>query len=138
MRRPAGHRRRLLAAVAVAGCSVPGLPSGSSSSPAGSTAGSSASSAPPARPTFTVRGSVPVTPTSSQDTHAQSGGACPQQRLRRYQALGQAAVFGFTSTGAPTAAALLSHFLGGTGAAVRFAGRSQVARKVRPARSSGP
>ena len=72
-----------------------------------------------------------MTPTSSQDTHAQSGGACPQQRLRRYQALGQAAVFGFTSTGAPTAAALLSHFLGGTGTAVRFAAPSRVAREVR-------
>jgi hypothetical protein len=77
---------------------------------------------------------MPVTPTTSQDTHAQSGGTCPHQRLRRYQALGQATVFGFTSTGAPAAAALLSHFLAGSGTAVRFAARSQVARQVRASR----
>lgn len=135
--RPGGRRAiaaaAVLAAVAVAGCSVPGLPSGRSvsPSPAGSTVGSSASSPPPARPDFTIRGSVPVTPTSSQDTHAQSGGTCPPQRLRRYQALGQAAVISFTSTGAPTAATLLSHFLAGSGTAVRFGTRSQVAREVR-------
>lgn len=126
----------VLAAVAVAGCSVPGLPSGSSPSPSptGSTAGSSASSPAPARPGFTVRGSVPVTPTSSQDSHAQSGGTCPAQQLRRYQTLGQAAVISFTSTGAPTAATLLSHFLAGSGTAVRFGTRSQVATEVRASR----
>jgi hypothetical protein len=117
--------------MAVAGCSVPGLRSGSSPAPAGSTSGASAISPAAVRPGFTVRGSVPVSPTSSQDTHAQSAGTCPPQRLRRYQTLGQAALFSFTTTGAPTAAALLSHFLAGSGTAVRYGARSRVAREVR-------
>lgn len=127
----------MLAALAAAGCSSPGLMPGSAASrtPAGSGAGSAPGSSAAARPDFTVRGSVPVAPSSSQDTHAQAAGACQTQRMHRYLALGQATVISFTSTGASTAATLLSHFLAGHGTAVRFGAGSQIAKEARASRA---
>jgi hypothetical protein len=126
-----------LTALATAGCSSSGLMPGSSASrtPAGSDAGSASGSSGSARPDFTVRGSVPVVPSSSQDTRAQAGGACQPSRMHRYLALGQATVIGFTSTGASTAATLLSHFLAGHGTAVHFGARSQIAADARASRA---
>jgi hypothetical protein len=126
----------VLVALAAAGCSASGLLPGSSGSrtPAGTDPGPAASAPAPARPGFTVGGSVPVAPSSSQDTHAQASGSCQPRRLHRYQALGEATVISFTSTGASTAATLLSHFLAGRGTAVRFGAGSQIAREARASR----
>jgi len=127
----------MLAALATAGCSASGLLPGSSSSrtPAGTDEGPAAGSPARDRPAFTVRGSVPVAPSSSQDTHARAGGSCQPRRLHRYQALGEASVISFTSTGASTAATLLSHFLAGQGTAVRFGAGSPASREARASRA---
>ena len=144
-RQPSGRgRRRLIVALvapalAAGGCSAAGSVSGSATPVSGRPAATSAASAPakparrnPARPGFTVRGSVPVLPNASQDTRAQTaGGPCQPRQHRRDQALGQATVAGFTSTGMTASAALLAHFLGGTGKPVRFGPRSPISRQAR-------
>jgi hypothetical protein len=95
----------------------------------------------PARPErrradFTVRGSVPVAPSASQDTHALAPGAvCQPRTFRRDKALGRAAVASFTATGAPVSARLLTHFLAGRGTAVNFGAGSQISRQARASRA---
>jgi hypothetical protein len=84
------------------------------------------------RADFTVSGSVSVRPNPSQDTHARApAAACQPQKFRRDEALGLAASAGFTSAGAPVSAALLAHFLAGTGTAMHFGARSQISREAR-------
>jgi hypothetical protein len=86
----------------------------------------------PARPGFTVSGSVPVQPSPSQDTHAQDPAAvCRPQKFRRDEALGQATAVGFTFTGAPVSAVLLAHFLTGTGTAMHFGAGTLISREAR-------
>jgi hypothetical protein len=122
-------------AVAAAGCSsapVPSHPGQHATTPA-------ASRPPrhdPRKPGFTVIGSVPVTPNSSQDTHAQAGDAgCQRQRFQHAKSVGLTTAAGFSFTNKPVSGELLSHFLDGKGTAVRFGPRSAISRK---ARASGP
>lgn len=64
--------------------------------------------------------------------HAEDPAAvCQPQKFRRDETLGQAAVAGFTASGAPVSAELLTHFLGGTGTAVRFGAGSRISREAR-------
>jgi len=87
---------------------------------------------PPGR--FVVSGAFPVEPNSSQDTRAQATAACRPRVLRSDVTLGDTTAAGFTIAGAPAAAQLLGHFLGGTGTPVRFGPRSPIARQARASR----
>jgi hypothetical protein len=146
-------RRAVAATVVAAGLAAGGCAGGSAATPPGGrgaqganatqrpAAGSGTSpAAGPSRPEsaradFTVRGSVPVPPNPSQDTHADDpGAACEPQAFRRDQTLGQVTVVGFTSAGAPVSAMLLTHFLAGTGTAMRFGAGSQISREARASR----
>ena len=81
---------------------------------------------------FTVSGAVPVQPGQSQDTHAQDhAAACQPAKLRRDQALGNAAAAGFALARAPVSATLLAHFLAGTGTAMHFGAGSHISREAR-------
>jgi hypothetical protein len=147
---PASRRRRLIvvlvaSALAAGGCAAAG-PGRADPSPAapGARRPAASSAVRPAAPSrsdpatagFTVRGTVPVVPNPSQDTHAQDpAAACQPQQLRHDQALGQATVFGFVSAGAPAAAVLLTHFLEGRGTAVNFGAGSATAREARASRA---
>jgi hypothetical protein len=104
--------------------------SGSSPKPAGT----GAPTAPkPAHSTaaggFTVRGTRPVLVNGSQDTSAQAAGAaCDSAQLTADKRLGNQIASGFAVGGFPTAAALLRHFLAGTGTAVNYPAGSPIAR----------
>ena len=115
------------------GCSAGHSASAPGSPPAGSGRPVRVSAAPPGGMThFTVSGTVPVEPNPSQDTHAQAAGAtCQPQDFRRDEALGEVTAANFSFAGAPVAAALLKHFLAGTGTEMRFGARSQIAREAR-------
>jgi len=85
---------------------------------------------------FTVSGTVPVEPNPSQDAHAQAAGAaCQPQEFRRDETLGEVTVAGFSSAGALVAAALLKHFLAGTGTKMRFGARSQISQEAQASRA---
>lgn len=137
----AGHRGRVIAVAAAAliagGCSATGsAPSAPASShpAARSSTPSAGRSSPPhhRRHGFTVSGSFPVTPNSSQDTHAQAAGApCRRPEFRHARSLGMTTAAGFTITNAPVAGDLLGHFLDGKGTAVRYGPRSPIAREAR-------
>lgn len=140
--RPRAFRPRQAAAIAAAallagGCSAP------ESAPAAHPSHHPASptSSAPARPDprhFSVAGSDPAPANSSQDTHAAAAGtACQHGRLRRNQALGEAAATGFAAVGAQTSANLLGHFLAGTGTPVMFGPRSAIARQARTSSAFG-
>jgi hypothetical protein len=128
-----------IAALAVSGCStaasvVSHRPAAHSTAPAAhSTAAASArpASTQPGGTPFTVSGDVPVQPNASQDTRAEASGPCQPRQLRRDKALGQATMLGFVATGANTAAALLTHFLAGSGSAVRYENSSAIAGQAR-------
>jgi len=110
--------------------SAPGRPAAGSGWPA-------SASAPPRGIThFTVTGTVPVEPNPSQDTHAQAeGAACQPQEFRRDETLGEVTAAGLSAAGAPAAAALLKHFLAGTGTEMRFGARSQISQEARASRA---
>jgi hypothetical protein len=81
---------------------------------------------------FTVSGAVPVQPGRSQDTHAHNPAtACRPGKFRRDETLGKATAAGFALAGAPVSAALLAHFLAGTGTAMNFGAGSQISREAR-------
>jgi hypothetical protein len=150
--RPARRRPRGLvaatvvaaaAALAAGGCSggssaarSPAAGSAAGPSAAGPSAASGRAVSPAARRRggFTVRGVVPVAPNASQDTHA-AGTSCQPLLFRHDQNLGLVTELGFGSAGATASAQLLSHFLAGTGTAVRFGAGSRISRL---ARASGP
>jgi hypothetical protein len=83
--------------------------------------------------TFTVRGSLKVMPTESQDTHAQAppGSVCDPVTFRRDRAEGAATASGFGLLGAPSAQELLRHFLAGKTAPVSFPAASALAGELR-------
>lgn len=83
--------------------------------------------------TFTVRGSLKVLPSQSQDTSAQApaGSVCDPVTLRKDQAEGSATANGFGFLGASSAETLLRHFLAGKTAPVRFPATSDLARQLR-------
>lgn len=134
------HGRTIIIVIASAllagGCSAvrpvsaPGRPAAGSGWPA-------SASAPPRGIThFTVTGTVPVEPNPSQDTHAQAeGAACQPQEFRRDETLGEVTAAGLSAAGAPAAAALLKHFLAGTGTEMRFGARSQISQEARASRA---
>ena len=95
----------------------------------------SATKTPVARPAttawwaFTVAGVHPVLANGSQDTRAQAAGAvCASSQLAADQALGGQIVSGFGVANFPVAAALLRHFLAGSGTAVNYPAGSQIAK----------
>lgn len=115
----------MIAVLSVAACS------GNSSAPAA--APPSTTPKPSHHPTaawgFTVRGVRPVLANGSQDTSAQAAGAaCDGAQLSADKRLGGQIASGFAVGGFPTAAALLRHFLAGTGAAVDYPTASPIAR----------
>lgn len=75
---------------------------------------------------FTVKGSLPVTPSTSQDTHAQvPGSVCDEFQLQKYraEAFGLVDPF-FVAHFAFDAVTLLNHFLDGTGTPINFPDKS--------------
>ena len=122
---------RLVVALSVVAWSVLVLPvsacSGimaSDSTPASQSVSASASPA-----GFTVAGVNPVPRNGSQDTVVQDDGAsCDSATLSSDQRLGGEIAGGFAATGLPASAALLRHFLAGSGTAVGYPAGSQVSR----------
>jgi hypothetical protein len=78
---------------------------------------------------FTVTGVHPVPANGSQDTAAQAGGAvCSDSQLTVDEALGGQIASGFSLANFPVAAALLKHFLAGSGTGVNYPAGSQIAK----------
>lgn len=78
---------------------------------------------------FTVDGVRPVPVNGSQDTQAQAAGAvCASSQLASDQVLGGQIAAGFAAANFPVAAALLRHFLAGSGKAVNYPAGSQIAQ----------
>jgi hypothetical protein len=137
--RPTGERLtagRVLAAVlpsmalalALAGCVT-----SSASGPAAPSPATPGTAVPPtASGAFTVSGDHPVTPNDSQATSAATPGtACDSGRLAQDAATGRQVAGGFSLAGFSAAAALLDHFLGGTGAAVGYPAGSSISRQAK-------
>ena len=121
----------LCVAAALSGCALLTGHSGSSSSadpPAPATAHSAVRSA---GFSFTVAGDRPVLPNGSQDTHAQTPGVtCDSATLASDHALGGRIARGFTLTGFPVGADLLTHFLQGKGTRVAFRAGSPISEEA--------
>jgi hypothetical protein len=80
---------------------------------------------------FTVSGSLPVLPSSSQDTHASSpDSVCSTGKLQQYEADANAVEAYFTLVNAPDADTLLEHFLAGSGTPVNFPPGSALSRQL--------
>jgi hypothetical protein len=80
---------------------------------------------------MTVVGDHPVLPNGSQDTHAQTPGSeCDSATSAADEALGARVADGFALAGFPASAALLRHFLKGTGTEVDYPAGSTVSRKA--------
>ena len=80
-----------------------------------------------ARAGFTVTGARPVPPNGSQDTSAQAAGAaCDTAQLTADQRTGGEIAGGFAVTGLPASAALLRHFLAGSGTGVSYPAGSRI------------
>ncbi|GAA1234793.1 hypothetical protein GCM10009665_26220 [Kitasatospora nipponensis] len=85
---------------------------------------------------FTVAGALPVRTAEqgnqSQFTHDQSprGAVCDPYFLRRAQQNGRATATSFANRGMPASAALLNHFLDGTGTPIDFPNGSPVANDL--------
>lgn len=87
-------------------------------------------------PAFTVAGNNPVQPNGSQDTSAQAPDTtCDSAKLRSDAATGATVARGFTLADLPVAAALLRHFLGGTGTAVSYPAGSAISRQAQASRA---
>jgi hypothetical protein len=78
---------------------------------------------------FTVRGSLKVQPSTSQDVH-ESGEACKESSLLADKAEGYAVAAGFTTLGYSQAGSLLRHFLGGSGKPVDFPNGSKLSEQL--------
>ena len=80
---------------------------------------------------FTVSASLPVLPSSSQDTHATyPDSVCSTTKLNRYEAAAQAVEAYFTAEDAPDAATLLEHFLDGSGTPMNFPSGSALSQQL--------
>ncbi|HEY2521437.1 MAG TPA: hypothetical protein VGJ19_15095 [Streptosporangiaceae bacterium] len=124
---------------ALPGCTA--SPTGSARPATGQSSGSRASgtpraprvpATPRATPAITVTGDHPVLPSGSQDTHAQAAGAsCDRETFSADRALGARVATGFAGAGFPAAAALLTHFLRGTGTEVDYRAGSAISKAAR-------
>ncbi len=120
---------------ALAGCSASTSParSGRPATPTAATATPTAATATPrAAAGIAVSGDHPVLPSGSQDTNAQAEGAsCDPRTLASDRAVGAQVATGFAGAGFPTAAALMTHFLRGTGTAVDYPAGSKISQQAR-------
>jgi hypothetical protein len=73
-----------------------------------------------------------VLPSGSQDTHPQTPGAsCDRETFSADQAVGARVATGFAGAGFPASAALLTHFLQGTGTAIGYRAGSAISKQAR-------
>ena len=80
---------------------------------------------------FTASGSLPVQPSSSQDTHATyPDSVCSISKLNQYEAVAGAIESYFTAEDAPDAATLLKHFLDGSGTPMNFPSGSALSQQL--------
>ena len=118
--------------VALAGCSTssPAGP-GQTATPKATTAGPRATTATPrAAAGIAVTGDHPVLPSGSQDTNARTGPSCDSRTLSADQAIGARVATGFAAAGFPVSAALLTHFLRGTGTPVGYRAGSAISKQA--------
>ena len=113
----------LCVAAALSGCSA--------ATPATKPPSATTASTTDAAATLTVTGDHPVLPNGSQDTHAQTPqAACDSATAATDEALGARVADGFALTGFPVSAALLRHFLKGTGTEVDYPAGSPISKKA--------
>jgi len=119
-----------LSVAALAGCSA-SSPAGSGR-PATPTATPTATTATPrAAAGIAVSGDHPVLPSGSQDTNAQAAGAsCDPRTFATDRGIGARLATGFAAAGFPASAALLTHFLRGTGTAVDYRAGSVISKQA--------
>ncbi len=119
---------------ALAGCSAsstagsgrPATPTAAAATPTATTA------TPRAAAGIAVSGDHPVLPGGSQDTNAQAAGAsCDQKTFTADQGIGAQVATGFAAASFPVSAALLTHFLRGTGTAVDYRAGSAISQQAR-------
>jgi hypothetical protein len=80
---------------------------------------------------FTVSGSLPVLPSSSQDTHATyPSSVCSTSKFNQYEADATVVEEYFAAENAPSAATLLEHFLGGSGTPMNFPSGSALSQQL--------
>jgi hypothetical protein len=80
---------------------------------------------------FTVSASLPVLPSSSQDTHATyPDSVCSTSKFNQYEAEATAVEQYFAAENAPSAATLLEHFLGGSGTPMNFPSGSPLSEQL--------
>lgn len=80
---------------------------------------------------FTVSGSLPMLPSSSQDTHATyPDSVCSTTKLDRYEEAAQAVETYFAAESAPDAATLLEHFIDGSGTPMNFPAGSALSQQL--------
>jgi hypothetical protein len=125
----------LCVAAALPGCSTASSSSSGPASPAVSSTGTASPtavhSARGTAPAFTIAGHRPVLYSGSQDTAAQTPGAsCAGSTFTSDKALGARLARGFGLTGFPASAALLRHFLAGTGTRVDYQAGSSISKKA--------
>jgi hypothetical protein len=78
-----------------------------------------------------VSGDHPVLPSGSQDTNAQAAGtSCDQKTFAADQSIGARVATGFAGAGFPASAALLTHFLRGTGTAADYRAGSAISKQA--------
>jgi hypothetical protein len=80
---------------------------------------------------FTVSGSIPVQPNSTQDTHDQTPNAkCNSALFKIDEAIGTEVVGGFVASRHPASAELLAHFLNGSGSEIDFPEGSKISNQA--------
>lgn len=118
--------------LSAAACSSDPPPTAKSSArPPATSASPSASPSPASSWHFTVSGGTPVPPNGSEDTSAEAASACDRAQFARDKQTGTQVMAGFLASGRPASAALLRHFLTGTGTPVHFGPGSPVAKLAR-------
>ena len=125
----------VITAVSLCVAALPGCGASSSAGSARPATTHSTRSSPPATPraaaAITVTGDHPVLPSGSQDTHAQTPGtSCDGETFAADKALGARVAAGFAGAGFPAAAALLTHFLQGTGTGADYRAGSAISKKA--------
>jgi hypothetical protein len=80
---------------------------------------------------FTVSGSLPVLPSSSQDTHATyPDSVCTTSKFSKYEQDAKLVETYFAEVDAPSAAALLQHFLDGSGTPMSYPAGSSLSQQL--------
>jgi hypothetical protein len=117
---------------ALAGCSTssPARPASPATDHSAGAAPATVHSAAPA-PAVTIAGTHPVPPNGSQDTHAQTSAAsCDSSTFTADKAVGGKIAAGFASASLPVSAALLTHFLQGSGTGVDYRAGSVISKQA--------